>query len=115
MELVGYARVSTLDQDPALQLDALSAAGCTKIFDDHASGTRADRPGLQRALDYVREGDVLVVWKLDRLRPLLGAFNRGRDSARTARRRVPLDYRGDRHYDARWPASFPPLRSAGTI
>ena len=72
MELVGYARVSTLDQDPALQLDALSAAGCTKIFDDHASGTRADRPGLQRALDYVREGDVLVVWKLDRLRPLPG-------------------------------------------
>jgi DNA invertase Pin-like site-specific DNA recombinase len=67
MELVGYARVSTLDQDPALQLDALSEAGCTKIFDDHASGARADRPGLQRALDYVRQGDVLVVWKLDRL------------------------------------------------
>jgi len=67
MELVGYARVSTLDQNPALQLDALSAAGCTKIFDDHASGARADRPGLQSALDYVREGDVLVVWKLDRL------------------------------------------------
>src|SRR3954463_390238 len=67
MELVGYARVSTLDQTPALQLDALSAAGCTKIFDDHASGARSDRPGLQRALDYAREGDVLVVWKLDRL------------------------------------------------
>ena len=55
MTLVGYARVSTLDQDPALQLDALAAAGCTKIFDDRASGARADRPGLQRALDYVRE------------------------------------------------------------
>src|SRR3954463_4647074 len=67
MTLVGYARVSTLDQDPALQLDALAAAGCTKIFDDRASGARADRPGLQRALDYVLEGDVLVVWKLDRL------------------------------------------------
>jgi DNA invertase Pin-like site-specific DNA recombinase len=65
--LVGYARVSTLDQDLALQLDALATAGCTKIFDDRASGARADRPGLQRALDYVREGDVLVVWKLDRL------------------------------------------------
>src|SRR3954463_13610776 len=67
MTLVGYARVSTLDQDPALQLDALAAAGCTKIFDDRASGARTDRPGLQRAPDYVREGDVLVVWKLDRL------------------------------------------------
>jgi len=67
MALIGYARVSTLDQTPALQLDALSEAGCTKIFDDHASGARADRPGLQRALGYVREGDVLVVWKLDRL------------------------------------------------
>jgi DNA invertase Pin-like site-specific DNA recombinase len=65
--LVGYARVSTLEQDPALQLDALVAAGCTKILDDCASGARTDRPGLQRALDYVREGDVLVVWKLDRL------------------------------------------------
>ena len=67
MTLVGYARVSTLDQDPALQLDALAAAGCTSIFDDRASGACTERPGLQRALDYVREGDVLVVWKLDRL------------------------------------------------
>jgi len=65
--LIGYARVSTLDQDPALQLDALAAAGCTKVFDDRASGARADRPGLRQALDYVRDGDVLVVWKLDRL------------------------------------------------
>src|ERR1044071_2373210 len=65
--LVGYARVSTLDQDPALQLDALAAARCTKTFDYRASGARAGRPGLQRALDDVREGDVLVVWKLDRL------------------------------------------------
>lgn len=67
MTLIGYARVSTLDQDPALQLDALAAAGCTKVFDDRASGARADRPGLRQALDYVRDGDVLVVWKLDRL------------------------------------------------
>ena len=64
---VGYARVSTLDQDPALQLDALTAAGCGKVFEDRASGARTDRPGLQKALDYAREGDVLIVWKLDRL------------------------------------------------
>ncbi len=67
MANVGYARVSTIDQDPALQHDALQAAGCTKVFEDRASGARADRAGLQSALDYVREGDVLIVWKLDRL------------------------------------------------
>ena len=64
---IGYARVSTLDQDPALQLDALTAAGCSKIFEDRISGARADRPGLRQALDYARDGDVLIVWKLDRL------------------------------------------------
>jgi DNA invertase Pin-like site-specific DNA recombinase len=64
---VGYARVSTLDQDPTLQYDALTAAGCAKIFEDRASGARVDRPGLRQALDYAREGDVLIVWKLDRL------------------------------------------------
>jgi DNA invertase Pin-like site-specific DNA recombinase len=64
---IGYARVSTLDQDPTLQLDALAAAGCAKVFEDRASGARADRPGLRQAFDYAREGDVLIVWKLDRL------------------------------------------------
>jgi len=65
---VGYARVSTQDQNLSLQLDALAAAGCKKVFEDRASGDRADRAGLQAALDYVRDGEVLVVWKLDRLR-----------------------------------------------
>jgi hypothetical protein len=64
---VGYARVSTIDQDPALQLDALAAAGCVKVFEDRASGARTDRAGLRSALDYVREGDVRIVWNLDRL------------------------------------------------
>lgn len=64
---VGYARVSTIDQDPTLQLDALAAAGCVRVFDDRASGARADRAGLRSALEYVRDGDVLIVWKLDRL------------------------------------------------
>jgi DNA invertase Pin-like site-specific DNA recombinase len=64
---VGYARVSTIEQNTALQLDALSKAGCTKLFEDRASGARADRAGLRSALEYVRDGDVLIVWKLDRL------------------------------------------------
>ena len=65
--LVGYARVSTQDQDPALQLDALKAAGCKKLFTEKASGAQRERPQLQAALDYMREGDTLVIWKLDRL------------------------------------------------
>ncbi len=64
---IGYARVSTFDQNLDLQGDALKEAGCKKIFTDNASGARAARPGLERALDYVREGDCLVVWRLDRL------------------------------------------------
>jgi DNA invertase Pin-like site-specific DNA recombinase len=65
--LIGYARVSTLDQDLALQLDALKGAGCEKLFTEKASGAQRDRPQLAAALEYMRGGDTLVVWKLDRL------------------------------------------------
>lgn len=65
--LVGYARVSTQDQKPELQLDALKAAGCKKVFVEKASGAQRERPELTAALDYMRDGDTLVVWKLDRL------------------------------------------------
>jgi len=65
--LIGYARVSTRDQHPEAQIDALSAAGCEKVFVDHASGTLAKRPALDEALGYLRAGDTLVVTKLDRL------------------------------------------------
>ena len=65
--LVGYARVSTQDQAPALQLDALQAAGCEKVYQEKASGAQRDRPELLAAIGYMREGDTLVVWKLDRL------------------------------------------------
>jgi DNA invertase Pin-like site-specific DNA recombinase len=65
--LIGYARVSTQDQTLALQKDALEKLGCNKIFTDTASGAKAERIGLEEALEYVREGDTLVVWRLDRL------------------------------------------------
>ncbi len=64
---IGYARVSTIDQNPQAQHDALDDAGATRIFIDHASGARADRPELEACLDYLRAGDTLVVWRLDRL------------------------------------------------
>jgi len=64
---IGYARVSTLDQNLALQRDALTEAGCEKIFIEQMSGAVTDRPALREALDYARSGDTLIVWKLDRL------------------------------------------------
>lgn len=67
--LIGYARISTQDQVADLQSDALRAAGCERLFVEQASGARRDRPQLQAALDYMRadSGDVLIVWRLDRL------------------------------------------------
>ena len=65
--LVGYARISTRDQKPHLQLDALQAVGCERIFEETATGAKRERPELQAALDFMRSGDTLVIWKLDRL------------------------------------------------
>ncbi len=68
LAIIGYARVGTTDQNPQLQLDALQEAGATRIFTDHGvSGATASRPHLDACLDHLREGDVLTVWKLDRL------------------------------------------------
>lgn len=83
--LLGYARVSTEDQTLNLQLDALHAVGCEQIFRDTASGAKVDRPGLTRALEHVRQGDVLVVWRLDRL---------GRSLASLIELMTQLDHRG---------------------
>jgi DNA invertase Pin-like site-specific DNA recombinase len=65
--LIGYARVSTNDQNLDLQTDALTKGGCKKIFSDVASGAKSDREGLAEGIGFMREGDTLVVWKLDRL------------------------------------------------
>lgn len=64
---IGYARVSTLDQNPDLQRDALERAGCEKVIVDQVGGTVAARPGLEKIKELLRPGDTLVVWRLDRL------------------------------------------------
>ncbi|MGW6782490.1 recombinase family protein [Streptomyces sp. NPDC054987] len=74
--LIDYARVSTDDQEAQLQQDALTAAGCARVFTDKASGKNTDRPELAAVLDYVRPGDTLCVWKLDRFaRSLIDLVN----------------------------------------
>lgn len=85
MTLLGYARVSTGTQDPALQLDALTAAGCERTWTDHASGARTGRPALDELLAYARSGDTLVVWRLDRF---------GRSMAHLVAAITALDERG---------------------
>jgi len=65
--LIGYARVSTTDQNVTLQIDELKKVGCEKIFRDKVSGAKTERPGLQETLEFLRKGDSLVVWRLDRL------------------------------------------------
>src|SRR5918911_244563 len=74
--LIGYARVSTSDQRLDLQQDALRGAGCERIFTDIVSGAKTERLGLTAALDACRAGDILVVWKLDRLGRSLAEFER---------------------------------------
>ena len=65
--IIGYARVSTLEQNAALQVDALTAAGAVRVFTDYASGATEDRPALKEALVYLNAGDTLAVWRIDRL------------------------------------------------
>lgn len=65
--LIGYCRISTSDQNLSLQKDELKKFGCSKIYEDVASGAKSARIGLEAAIDFAREGDTLVIWKLDRL------------------------------------------------
>ena len=82
---IGYARVSTGEQTLDLQLDALKTAGCGKVYRETASGAKADRPVLDEVLSYLRKGDTLVVWRLDRLGALAQAPDRGGGGAGRAR------------------------------
>jgi DNA invertase Pin-like site-specific DNA recombinase len=76
---IGYARVSTKDQDLSLQIDALEDAGCTRIYQEQITGSTKDRPELQKMLEQLRDGDIIIIWKLDRLarslKDLVGLVN----------------------------------------
>jgi len=74
--LIGYARVSTVEPNLALQRDALTEAGCQRIFTEQMSGAVTDRPALRDALEFARDGDTLTVWKLDRLARSMKQLNR---------------------------------------
>ncbi len=97
MALIGYARVSTAEQDTALQTDALRKAECERVFEDTVSGAKVDRPGLAAALAYLRNGDVLAVWRLDRL-GLTAASDRNGRRTGSALYRVPFADGSHRHH-----------------
>jgi DNA invertase Pin-like site-specific DNA recombinase len=111
MALIGYARVSTAEQDTALQTDALRKAGCERIFEDTVSGVKADRHGLAAALAYLRDGDVLAVWRLDRLGRSLPHLI----ETISAWRRVPFTDRKHRHHHIGRAAHLPRIRCAGSV
>ena len=88
--LIGYARVSTADQDLALQTDALTKAGCEKLFTDKASGAKADRPGLAEALHFARAGDTLVDLEARSAGPLDSGPDRAGGRPVSAQSRFPV-------------------------
>lgn len=112
--LLGYARVSTAEQDPALQCDALTAAGCARLWTDVASGSRDDRPQLAALLKQLLPGDTLLVWRLDRLgrslRHLIDTV-----TALDERRRLSVAAGVHRHDHLRRPARLPLVRGAGRV
>jgi DNA invertase Pin-like site-specific DNA recombinase len=97
---LGYARVSTLEQDPAAQLDALAAAGVDQVYVDHASGVLTERPELANLLRQLRSGDTLVVWRLDRLGRSTAHLIQTVTELGGAGHRVSFAARGDQHHHA---------------
>src|SRR5437899_4897242 len=94
---IGYVRVSTEDQTLNLQRDALKKAKCRQIYEEHASGKNTARPQLEACLKSLREGDTLIVWRLDRLGRSLGDLIRLTYGPQDARSRLRLAHRADRH------------------
>lgn len=103
--LIGYARVSTVDQNLALQRDALTEAGCAKIFTEQMSGAVSDRSALHDALEFARSGDTLIVWKLDRLARSMKQLIETIENAGEGHR-VSQPDRGSRHDDSAGAAGF---------
>ena len=108
--LVGYARVSTDLQTTDGQIDALHAAGCERVFEESMSGTRADRPQLAAALEFAREGDVLVVARLDRLARSMRQLLTTVDTLAGTRHRSAVAAREHRHHQRDRAADPPHLR-----
>jgi hypothetical protein len=113
--LLGYAPVSTTDQHPHLQVDALERAGCYRVFTETASGARTDRPALEELLDQLRPGDTLIVWKLDRL----GRSLRHLVDTVTGLAERGVGFRslqgGDRHHHPGRQARLPRVRGPGGV
>ena len=110
----GYARVSTDDQNPALQLAALKKAGCKTIFKDEGlSGATTKRPALLRCLKKLEHGDTLIVWKLDRLGRSLRDLITMLDDLKRPWREIPFAHRGNRHRDADRPRHVADDRRTG--
>src|SRR6266849_3375248 len=104
--LLGYARVSTIDQNLALQRDALAEAGCRRIFTEQLSGAVTDRPALREALEFARSGDTLIVWKLDRLARSMKQLIETIEELRAERHRLSQPDRSPRHDDRAGSAGF---------
>lgn len=107
---IGYARVSTREQNPDGQTDLLAAAGCEKVFVEHASGVLAKRPALDDALEYLRSGDTLVVTKLDRLGRSVRNLKEVVESLQQRGHRPEGTVPGHRHHDTGWPPVLPHAR-----